>query len=300
MADQKDLEYVYTLIDKIFRFAMGETGDFSGGLFNGDFSMSLEEAQKRKHEFIADNLNIKEGSRVLDMGCGWGGFLKYIKDIGAEGVGVTLSTGQLKACKKNGLDVHLLDCRTLKPETFGTFDAVVSLEAFEAFASREDWETGRQDEIYHNFFKAVHDHLPVGGRFYLQTATFGKNMIDYKDVDINAPKDSIAYICAHMEKSFPNHWLPDNKEQIIRNTEPFFKLIFLKNGKLDTMETNRLWRENFRNFNIRKLLFYLSLVPSYLFNKEFRRRIEIFGINSNELCYERDIMDLHRFVFEKV
>ncbi|MGD8538901.1 MAG: class I SAM-dependent methyltransferase, partial [Candidatus Aminicenantes bacterium] len=95
MADQKDLEYVYTLIDKIFRFAMGETGDFSGGLFDGDFSMSLDEAQKRKHEFIADNLNIKEGSRVLDMGCGWGGFLKYIKDIGAEAVGVTLSTGQL-------------------------------------------------------------------------------------------------------------------------------------------------------------------------------------------------------------
>jgi cyclopropane-fatty-acyl-phospholipid synthase len=300
MADKKDLEYVYTQIDKIFRFTIGETGDFSGALYNGDFSMSLEQAQERKHEFIVENLNIREGSRVLDMGCGWGGFLKYIKHKGAEGIGVTLSTGQLKACRKNGLNVHLMDCRTIKPETFGTFDAIASLEAFEAFSSREDWEAGKQDEIYRNFFKSVHDLLPVGGRFYLQTATFSKNMIDYEDVDINADKDSIAYICAHMEKTFPGHWLPYSKEQIIKNTKPYFQLIFMNNGKLDTMETNRVWRKNFRKFNVRKYLFYLSLIPSYLFDKEFRRRIEIFGINSNELCYEREIMDHYRFVFEKV
>jgi len=299
MADQKNLEYVYTLIDKIFRFAIGKTGDFSGAMYNGDFSMSLEQAQERKHEFIVENLNIREGSRVLDLGCGWGGFLKYIKYKGAEGIGVTLSTGQLEACRKNGLDVHLVDCRTIKPETFGTFDAIVSLEAFEAFSSREDWEAGKQDEIYRNFFKSVHDLLPIGGRFYLQTATFGKNMIDYEDVDIIADKDSIAYICAHMEKSFPGHWLPYGKEQIIKNTEPYFQLIFMKNGRLDTMETNRVWRKNFRKFSLRKYLFYLSLIPSYLFDKKFRRRIEIFGINANELCYEHEIMDHYRFVFEK-
>src|SRR5690606_35617533 len=66
MANQNDLDFTYTTIDKIFRLSMGETGDFSGAKYDGDFSMSLEEAQKQKHAFIADSLHIKEGSKVLD------------------------------------------------------------------------------------------------------------------------------------------------------------------------------------------------------------------------------------------
>ena len=46
MAEQKDLDFTYTTIDKIFRLSVGETGDYSGAKYDGDFSMSLEEAQK--------------------------------------------------------------------------------------------------------------------------------------------------------------------------------------------------------------------------------------------------------------
>lgn len=74
MAEQKDLDYTYTLIDRIFRICIGETGDFSGAMYNGDFSMSLEQAQEQKKEFIVENLNLRVGSRVLDLGCGWGPF----------------------------------------------------------------------------------------------------------------------------------------------------------------------------------------------------------------------------------
>ena len=192
MASQKDLDYTYSLIDKIFRWSFGEMKDFSGAMYNGDFSMSLEEAQRQKHEFIAESLNIEKGSKVLDMGCGWGPFLKFIKDRGAEGIGVTLSSGQEKACRKNGLDVHLMDCRTIKPETYGTFDAVVSLGAFEHFCSKEKWQAGKQDEVYSNFFKNVSDLLSIGGRFYLQAMVFGKNMIPEEEMDINADKYSDA------------------------------------------------------------------------------------------------------------
>ena len=62
MADKKDLDFTYSTIDEIFRLSMGETGDYSGAKYDGDFSMSLEEAQKAKHKFIADSLNIKKGS----------------------------------------------------------------------------------------------------------------------------------------------------------------------------------------------------------------------------------------------
>ncbi|MFL3001390.1 MAG: SAM-dependent methyltransferase, partial [Cytophagales bacterium] len=78
MAEKKDLDFTYTTIDEIFRLSMGETGDYSGAKYDGDFSMTLEDAQKEKHKFIADSLNISKGSKVLDMACGWAPFMRYI------------------------------------------------------------------------------------------------------------------------------------------------------------------------------------------------------------------------------
>jgi cyclopropane-fatty-acyl-phospholipid synthase len=300
MADQKDLDYTYTLFDKIFRFCFGETGDFSGAMYNGDFSMSLEEAQRRKHEFIVENLNIKEGSRVLDMGCGWGPFLKFLKERSAKGIGVTLSTGQAEACQKNGLDVYLMDCRTITPDRFGTFDAIVSLGAFEHHCSNEEWKAGKQDEIYRKFFKVVSYLLKSGKRFFLQTMTFGKNMIDADKIDINADKDSNAHICARVGRIFPGSWLPFGKEQIIENAKPFFKLISVSNGRLDYIETLKQWKKKYWEFSFRKYLFYFSLIPKYLTNMDFRNRLDLSGDDSNRLCFEREIIDHFRFVFEKV
>ena len=48
MADKQDLDFTYTVIDKIFRKGIGEMGDFSGARYNGDFSMTLEQAQRAK------------------------------------------------------------------------------------------------------------------------------------------------------------------------------------------------------------------------------------------------------------
>ena len=47
MADRKDLEFTYTLIDRIVRLSLGELTDFSGARYDGDFSLSLEQAQRR-------------------------------------------------------------------------------------------------------------------------------------------------------------------------------------------------------------------------------------------------------------
>jgi len=48
MATQKDLDFTYTTIDKVFRLSMGQTGDYSGAMYNGDFSLTLEQAQQQK------------------------------------------------------------------------------------------------------------------------------------------------------------------------------------------------------------------------------------------------------------
>ncbi len=111
MADRNDLEFTYSLIDRMFRLSLGEMADFSGAKYDGDFTLTLEAAQARKHDFIVEQLGITPGRRVLDLGCGWGPLLDVVRRRGANGVGVTLSSAQLAACRRHGLDVHLSDAR---------------------------------------------------------------------------------------------------------------------------------------------------------------------------------------------
>lgn len=301
MAEQKDLDFTYTTIDKIFRLSIGETGDYSGAKYDGDFSMSLEEAQRAKHEFIADSLNIKKGSKVLDMACGWGPFSKYItQEREATSIGLTLSQGQAEACQKNGLNVLVKDCRYVKPEDFGMFDAITCIGGLEHFCSVEEWKEGKQEKIYSDFFQTLYNLLPSGGRFYMQTMTFSKNMIDYEDFDINAKKGSAPHVCALVVKEFPGSWLPYGPEMVKINAEPHFKLISQSSGRLDYIETIGQWRKKFRKFNLKKYWLYLSLIPKYITDKEFRHQVAIFRISPNRVCFEQEIMDHYRLVFEKI
>ncbi|RZV60437.1 MAG: methyltransferase domain-containing protein [Flavobacteriaceae bacterium] len=301
MATKKDLDFTYTTIDKIFRLSMGETGDYSGAKYDGDFSMSLEEAQKAKHEFIADSLHIEKDSKVLDMACGWAPFTNYIvKERGASSIGLTLSQGQAEACQKNGFNVVVQDCRYVTPEDFGTFDAITCIGGLEHFCSVKDYQEGNQEKVYSDFFKTIYDLLPVGGRFYMQTMTFSKNMIPFEELDVNAPVDSTAYIMALMVKQFPGSWLPYGPEMVIRNAEPNFKLISQSSGRLDYIETIGQWRKKFRKFNLKKYLLYLSLIPRYFTDKEFRHLVAVFKVSPNRVCFENEVMDHYRLVFEKV
>jgi cyclopropane-fatty-acyl-phospholipid synthase len=91
MADRRDLEFTYSLIDRIFRLSLGELADFSGAKYDGEFSLSLDEAQRQKHEHVAEQIGIGPGRRVLDLGCGWGALLHFVREKDGAGVGVTLS-----------------------------------------------------------------------------------------------------------------------------------------------------------------------------------------------------------------
>ncbi len=301
MAEKKDLDFTYTTIDKIFRLSMGETGDYSGAKYDGDFSMTLEEAQKEKHKFIADSLHIKKDSKVLDMACGWAPFTRYIvKERGASSIGLTLSQGQAEACQKNGFNVIVKDCRYIKPEDYGMFDSITCIGGMEHFCSVEEWQEGKQEKVYRDFFETIYNLLPSGGRFYMQTMTFSKNMIDFDELDVNAEKESIAYIMALMVKQFPGSWLPYGPEMVIRNAKPHFKLISQSSGRLDYIETIGQWRKKFRKFNLKKYWLYLSLIPRYLTDKEFRHLAAIFKISPNRVCFENEVMDHYRLVFEKI
>jgi cyclopropane-fatty-acyl-phospholipid synthase len=301
MADKKDLDFTYTTIDKLFRLSLGESADYSGAKYDGDFSMSLEEAQRAKHQFIADSLRIGPGSKVLDMGCGWGPFSTYItQQRQAQSIGLTLSEGQARACQKNGLNVFVKDCRYVRPEDFGLFDAIVCIGGLEHFCSIEEWQAGKQEAVYSSFFQTLYDLLPVGGRFYMQTMTFSKNMPAFEDISLDAPRGSAAHVLALMIKEFPGSWLPYGPEMVIRNAAPGFKLISQSSGRLDYIETIGQWRKRFRKFNLQKYWLYLSMLPKYLSSKELRNQIEVFRISPNRVCFELEVMDHYRLVFEKV
>src|SRR6202035_2672685 len=87
---------------------------------------------------------IKPGRRVLDLGCGWGGLLDYVRRVGAPGLGVFWSSAQVAACRRHGLDVHLHDAREVTSDSFGPFDAVASVGGFEHFCSPDEYMAGRQ------------------------------------------------------------------------------------------------------------------------------------------------------------
>ena len=298
MADRNDLEFTYSLIDRIFRLSLGELADFSGAKYDGDFSLSLEDAQRRKHEYVAERIGIGPGRRLLDLGCGWGPLLSFVRERGGVGVGVTLSSAQAQSCRRHGLDVHLIDVREVSRETFGGFDAVASLGAFEHFCSPEDYRAGRQDEIYHDIFARAASVLPDGGRLYLQTMVFGRNMIPIDAVSIQAPPQSDAWYLALMQHQFPGSFLPFGPEQVIDSAEPYFGLVESASGRLDYIETIKQWRARFANRSLPKAMLKARLIPRYLVSREFRLAFTS-GVSANSVCFERELLDHFRLVFEK-
>jgi cyclopropane-fatty-acyl-phospholipid synthase len=298
VANQRDLEFTYSLIDRIFRLSLGELADFSGAKYDGDFSLTLEEAQRRKHDYVAESIGIDQGRRVLDLGCGWGPLLAYIRERGATGLGVTLSSAQAAACRRHGLDVHVADARSVTAETFGRFDAVASLGAFEHFCSPEEHAEGRQDEIYENLFANIAALLPEGGRLYLQTMVFGRNMIPLERVSIDAPRDSDEWYLALMQHQFPGSLLPFGSEQVIRCAEPHLSFVSKVSGRLDYIETIKQWRARFAEPSLRKTLMKARLVPKYLTSSDFRLAFTS-GVSANTVCFERELLDHFRMVFEK-
>jgi cyclopropane-fatty-acyl-phospholipid synthase len=302
MADRRDVDFTYSLTDRIIRLSLGEMPDFSGAKFDGDFSLSLEQAQRRKHDYVAEQVGIGPGRRLLDLGCGWGPLLAYTRDRGGTGVGVTLSSAQLSACRQQGLEVYLEDARTIDGQRFGRFDAVASLGAFEHFCSPDDYQAGRQEEIYRDLFTRVSSVLAPGGRFYLQTMVFGPSMIPASRIDLEAlrgvpPRDSDEWYIALLGRQFPGSWLPFGQEQIVRCAEPHFRLVSSVSGRLDYIETINRWNARIQAPSSRKTLVKLQLLPRWLTSADFRLAFTS-GVSPNQVCFQREILEHYRLVFD--
>jgi cyclopropane-fatty-acyl-phospholipid synthase len=297
----EEMDWCYTVADKIFQLSLGKNAHFSNARYMGDYTMSLQEAQEAKCKYVAENLGLGPGKRVVDLGCGWGGWLKYVKEkTGAHGIGMTLSKAQARHGVETGLDVHYMDMREVRPETFGMFDAATAFGSFDHVLSYDEYLAGKEYEVYNTYFKNVAQLIPIGGRFYMQTMTFGRKIIPRETWDINAPKDSDEFTMALMVKQFPQSWLPYMEKSTIEAAKPYFKLLDISSGREDYVVTNREWTRLYKKFSIPKYWQYLKLLPKFVRDKEFRYQLDILHYAPNRRCFERELFDHFRFLFERV
>ena len=123
-------------------------------------------------------------------------------------------------------------------------------------------------------------------------------MIPLEQLDIDASRDSDAFVLALMERQFPGSWLPFGSEQVVSSAEPSFELMSSSNGRLDYIETISQWNARVGARSLRKSLLKLRLVPRWLTSADFRLAFTS-GVSANKVCFERELLDHYRLVFQK-
>lgn len=149
----------YDLGNDFYRAWLDPSMSYSAALYPVGENASLSMAQHAKYRRILDRLQAKAGERVLEIGCGWGGFAELAVADGLQLTGLTLSPAQLEWARKRvpQADLRLQDYR----DTQEKFDHVVSIEMFEAVGERW-WPT---------YFSTVARALKPGGKAVIQSIT---------------------------------------------------------------------------------------------------------------------------------
>tara|TARA_A100001388_G_scaffold275382_1_gene260813 strand:- start:294 stop:1463 length:1170 start_codon:yes stop_codon:yes gene_type:complete len=154
---KKNIQYHYDLGNDFYKLWLDKTMTYSSAIFKNE-KESLTEAQENKYQLLIDSLDIKSHHKVLEIGCGWGGFAEYAaKKVGCSIKGITISPSQLKFAtnriKELKLDdkvtLELCDYRDLK----GKYDRVVSIEMIEAVG----------EKYWKNYFKKIKNVLKKDG-----------------------------------------------------------------------------------------------------------------------------------------
>ena len=306
MATQQDIEAMYDWVDTIHELRLGKFADFTAAYYDGDFSKSLAQAQKDKHDWIFDGVGVTEqGKKILDIGSGWGPVLNAARERGSTGVGLTLSSAQQRYCTREGLTAQLRDWKKVNPSELGTFDAVISVGAFAHFCSEEEYTAGKREEGCTHFFDFCADSLPLGGRLYLQTMVWGTRVPVSSEIRLDATEGSPEQILARMRKFYPGSWLPSSKEQMLNLASNRFKFIKSSNGRNDYIETLNGWTEGTKNLwkfptIFKSLLAFAQLAPRYLTDPDFRVQIESVMKNDQQECFIQEIMTHERMFFERI
>ena len=272
---RKNISAHYDLSNDFYKLMLDKTMMYSSAVFENK-DQDLYDAQKNKLEKLSSKLNIKEGSKILEIGSGWGAMAIHLaKDKKCDVTTVTLSVEQKKLCKerfkKEGIedkiDILLKDYRDLK----GEFDAIIAVEMFEA--------VGR--EYFHIFFKKCQELLKPSGVLVLQVITI-------PDQRYKAYSKGSDFIQKYI---FPGGHLPS----ILKILETTSKHTRLNLNHLEEFtehyaKTLNIWHENFEN--------NLDEVKKLGFDDYFIRMWKMY-LNYCEAGFLTRNINLHQLVFTR-
>jgi cyclopropane fatty-acyl-phospholipid synthase-like methyltransferase len=133
-------------------------------------------AQERQAEYLLDQARCDSGTRLLDIGCGYGRILEHAGRRGANAVGITISPPQVAHCRAHGLTAYELNYRNIfkSNDWEHAFDAIIANGSLEHFVQPADAIAGRADAIYEELFGICRRLLVDGGRFVTTAIHFRK------------------------------------------------------------------------------------------------------------------------------
>ncbi len=178
---RRNIHAHYDLGNEFYSLWLDAGMTYSSALFEGDFSRSLEAAQEAKYRRLFEQSHLVAGNKVLEIGCGWGGFAQFASERGAAVTGLTISKEQLDyarhrlegaqpssarpaAVQLASVQLLLQDYRDHQ----GTYDAVVSIEMFEAVG----------EKYWPSYFETVSRCLKPGGRASIQSIVIAEDLFE--------------------------------------------------------------------------------------------------------------------------
>jgi cyclopropane-fatty-acyl-phospholipid synthase len=264
----------YDLSNELFGLFLDQTMTYSSAVFeNPDEPLAV--AQSRKIERLLDDVGVGEGSRLLEIGTGWGELAVRAAQRGARVTTITLSEQQAALARQRiaaaGLeqqvDLQAQDYRTVE----GTFDAIVSVEMIEA-VGRRWWPT---------FFEVLDQRLASGGRIGLQTIL----------MDHDHMLDASGSWTWTRKYVFPGGVIP-SETAIERNLERYTKLSIVDRYRFGTSYARTLerWRLRFSEHH--------DQVEALGFGPVFRRMWDYY-LAQSEAAFAVGYLDVGQFILAR-
>jgi cyclopropane-fatty-acyl-phospholipid synthase len=169
---QRNIADHYDLGNDFYELWLDPSMTYSSALFE-EGTNCLEAAQQHKMRRVCERLQLAPGKKLLEIGCGWGGFAELAaREYGAEVVAITLSREQLNYAQERIRRAGLEDKVTVKLQDYrdvqGSFDAIASIEMIEAVG----------EEYWPVYFATLRDRLRPGGLACIQAITIAERYFE--------------------------------------------------------------------------------------------------------------------------
>jgi cyclopropane-fatty-acyl-phospholipid synthase len=283
---RRNIQRHYDLSNDLFALFLDETMTYSSALFDCDDAgrpvaaqTLLADAQRRKVDRVLDLARVGPGSRLLEIGTGWGELAIRAAARGALVHTVTLSAAQRDLARDrvaaagagNQVTVELCDYRTIKAVHGSGYDAIASVEMIEA-VDEPHWPA---------YFTALDRYLAPGGRVVLQAITM-------RHEHLAAVRGSHTWIHKYI---FPGGLIPSVRglgEVCRQHTR--LQIVEVLGFGAHYAQTLRLWRERFEDHS--------AEVAALGFDETFRRTWDLY-LAYAEAGFTSGYLNVHHLVLER-